>query len=124
MADLAQVVAAVAAGALLSMATMLVVRLYGPRRTDDREHMINAAADAVVEGVETFRQQVRAALPETTESDTSTGGDAAREIRSKAHLRMLVDGESTVASPHPSEACERSRPGRPTRRRTARETRP
>lgn len=124
MADLAQVVAAVAAGALLSVATMLVVRLYGPRRTDDRERMINAAADAVVGGVETFRQQVWATPPQASGSYTPAAEDAATEVWAKAHLRMLVDGDSVGASPPPSEACDRSRTGRTTRRRTARKTRP
>lgn len=123
MADLAQVVAAVAAGALLSMATMLVFKLYGPRRAADRERMINAAADAVAGGVETFRQRVQASLPEESGSDAATV-QGATEVRSKAHLRMLVNGPSADAAPRSNPARNRSQSGPVSRRRPARESRP
>lgn len=124
MADLAQVVAAVAAGALLSVATMLAFKLYGPRRMVDRERMINAAAESVVQDVETFRQQVRASLPEGSGNDAPTAQGATTEVRSKTHLRMVVNGEAADVVSHPSTACNRSQSGPVTRRRPVRESRP
>lgn len=123
MAEMAQVVAAVAAGALLSLATMLVFKLHSPRRAADRERMINAAADAVVGGVETFRQRVQASLPEENGSDAGAA-QGATEVRSKAHLRMLVSQPPADVAPHSNSARKRSQSGPVSRRRPARESRP
>lgn len=122
MADLAQVIAAVAAGALLTVAAMLAFRAYGVQRraeqegrAEERERRIEAAATATVTGVETLRQQERADAGESFPQ----GPEGAVEVHSKAHLRMLVSETEAVRS---RPGCGHSAPGA-TRRQQARGSR-
>lgn len=114
-ADHAQVIAAVATGALLTVATMLALRLYGTQRRADRERRIEAAVTNTVIGVETIRQQTRAS-PEHSTPETP---DGFAEVRSRAHLHLLVSEEES----HPQSACARPLPGAGRRRLRVRESR-
>lgn len=87
MANVGQIVAALAGGALLAIAAMQGIRLYAlsrtgeqrheaERRREERERRIDTAARAVLDGVEAARRRSQP--------------DAVVEVRSKAHLRMLV----------------------------------
>lgn len=129
MASLAQVVAAVAAGALLTVTAMLMFKVHDLQRRSERargserERRIESVADA---SVETFLQQVGDVgllLDAEDEGGVGPAPDTV-EVWSKAHLRMLVDGEASGASHQPSTACVRSRAGRVTRRRSVPESRP
>lgn len=115
MADLAQVIGAVATGALLTVAAMLVFRLHSERRAE-RERRVEAAAAATVIGVEALRQQARANPGETIPRAL----EGAMEVRSKAHLRMLV---SKKTAPPKAPVRTRPEPDGTTRRRPARESR-
>ncbi len=102
MADLAQVIAAVATGALLTVAAGLVLRVYGMQRraerdgrAGERERRIEAAVTATVTGVETLRQQARA---DPGESFLQQAPEGAVEVHSKAHLRMLVSEGEAIRS--------------------------
>lgn len=118
MADLAQVVAAVATGALLTVATALAFRLYAIQRRAERERKINAAVTAIVAGVETFRRPPRAD-PKNGEGHTP---GLAVEVRSKAHLRMLVGGGTVPRSCTSCGLPQQS--DRATGRQRVRESRP
>lgn len=128
MASFAQVVAAVAAGALLTVTAMLMFKVYElqrrPRREQgaaERERKIESVADA---SVETFLQQFDDAARRLQEEDADGPAPDAIEVWSKAHLRMLVDGESSATAPWPGAACGRARPNRVTRRRPVPKSRP
>jgi hypothetical protein len=114
MADLAQVVAAVAAGALLTVTTTLIFKLHRMQRRADRERRIEAVVSATVSGVDALRQQARAA-PGRIDSPPPEG---TVEVHSKAHLRMLIS-ESRAAS----AACSRPLPEGVNRPRQARGSR-
>lgn len=115
MADLAQVIGAVATGALLTVAAMLVFRLHGERRAE-RERRIEAATAATVIGVEALRQQAQAGPEETIPQAPVSG----MEVRSKAHLRMLVTKKTAPPKGH---VPTRPEADGTTRRRPARESR-
>lgn len=129
MASLAQVVAAVAAGALLAVTAMLMLKLHDVQRRAERVQRSERARriEAVAEtSVETFLQQADAAgrLLDVEDADSEVPAPDTVEVWSKAHLRMLVDGESSDASPQPGAACRRSRLSRVTRRRSVPGSRP
>lgn len=115
MADHAQVIAAVATGALLTVAVMMGLRFYGVQRRADRERRITAAVTTTVIGVETIRQQTRA----SPEDSAAVTPDGSPEARSKAHLHLLVSGEE----PHPRGECARPVQESARRRQRARESR-
>ncbi|KPC86287.1 hypothetical protein ADL35_12460 [Streptomyces sp. NRRL WC-3753] len=107
MISFAQVVAALATGALLTVTAMLVCRQYGGQRPaekpepsessesepDEAEWKIEAARNLGYAAVETFRQQI-ADNPAEAERP---GGDgrpetAAGLVRSKGHLTLVACG--------------------------------
>jgi hypothetical protein len=116
-AGLAQVIAAVATGALLTVAIMLVFRVYGAQCRAERERRIEAATIATVTGVETLRQQARADPGESFPLES----EGAVEVRSKAHLRMLVT--ESQAAPWQVGCIGPAPEDRTTRRQRVRESR-
>lgn len=81
MSELAQVVAAVAAGSLITLNTMLVVKVHHLKRKTARDQRIQDAVRITLDATETFRLQERATRPPADEepSDTAPGG----------HLRLV-----------------------------------
>ena len=106
MADIAQVVAAVATGALLTVTATLVFRLYGGgcraeqeqrraeerRRRAEREQRIEAAVTATVTGVESFRYQAQVDPAESI----PLAPEGAVQVRSKAHLALVVSASEAM----------------------------
>ncbi|MFF5004649.1 hypothetical protein ACFY3G_17680 [Streptomyces phaeochromogenes] len=94
MNDLAQTVAALAGGALLAVASMLLLKLHRLQRRAEQERRIEAAARAAVEAVETFRQRTgsdhQQQVPEGSEDNDVDLLSDAMEVRSKRHLTMLT----------------------------------
>lgn len=122
MADLAQVIGAVATGALLTVAAMLVFRVYGGQRraerearAQERERRIEAATTATVTGVEALRRRVPAGLGESFPQQPP----GTVEVHSKAHLRMLVSEAEAIGS---RAECDHAAQGS-TRRRQVRGSR-
>lgn len=111
MISLAQVVAALAAGALLTIATMLVFKLHNMgsqgERPDvdeltDGERKIEIARKLAVESVETFRQQTQAgpdlhAISDDEVSPSYEVTDEAVAARSKGHLTLYVVSGAVAA---------------------------
>ena len=126
MASFAQVVAAVAAGALLTVTAMLMFKDIQRRseraQRSERERRIESVADA---SIETFLQQAGdiGLLLAAGDEDGAGAVPDTVEVWSKAHLRMLVDCESSGTVPRPGTACGQARPGRVTRRRPVPESR-
>lgn len=121
MATLAQVMAAVAGGAILAMAAMAGLHLWAAQRKSERDRRIQDARRLVVDGIETFRRQ---ALADQDEPDAGSDGELpgdAVDVGGRAHLRMLVDGGAGTAArrvpgPHrPAPGPHISRPGPPSR---------
>ncbi|WP_435252077.1 hypothetical protein [Streptomyces tendae] len=119
MISFAQVVAAVATGALLTVAAMLVYRQYGaqhpaekstpgegvdndaePDEPDDAEWKIEAARSLGFAAVETFRHHIAAdpfeALPPDADRMRDPGVGAAL-VRSKGHLALVACGRRIEA---------------------------
>lgn len=77
--NVGQVVAAMAGGSLLTVAAIPVLLLHLARRKRERDRRVADATDAVLAGVETFRQQgVTAELPR-----------AAQVVHTKGHLKLI-----------------------------------
>lgn len=77
--NVGQVIAAMAGGALLTVAAMPVLLMHLAHRRRERQRRITDATDAVLAGVETLRQQdVTKALPQN-----------AQVVHSKGHLRLI-----------------------------------
>lgn len=77
--NVGQVVAAMAGGALLTVAAISVLVLHMVWRRSERERRIEAAVGAVVAGAETFRQQAA----------TTSAPQAAQVVHAKGHLRLI-----------------------------------
>lgn len=95
-----QVVAALAGGALLAIATMLTIRLRTLERRAEQQRRIDTAVDSIVGGIHKARSHYRP--PDERPSEEAPDEDA--EVHTKAHLRLIT--------PAPSEraAGRRSRP--------------
>ena len=77
--NVGQVVAAMAGGALLTVAAIPVLLMHLSQRRRERDRRVAAATDAVLAGVETFRQQ----------GVTKTLPQAAQVVHAKGHLRLI-----------------------------------
>lgn len=100
MANVAQVVAGVAAGGITAIAVMLLLEVYRLRQQGgnwrdtarqqdvDRQSRIDSAARTVLGDIETIRQAVTGVSTSAGSSDPQS--EDTIEVRSKAHLRMLV----------------------------------
>lgn len=119
MISFAQVVAALAAGAVLTVAAMLVCRQYGAQRPadkpepsedgepetetdpDDAEWKIEAARSLGFAAVETFRHHIAASPTHTQHRATGHRPDVAAGsatlVRSKGHLALLACGRRIEA---------------------------
>lgn len=115
MISFAQVVAALAAGAVLTVAAMLVCRQYGAQRPankpkpseggetdpDDAEWKIEAARNLGFAAVETFRHHMAASPTHTQHWATGHRPDVAAGsatlVRSKGHLALLACGRRIEA---------------------------
>lgn len=97
MTNTGQIVAALAAGALLTIACMVVVKLYRIERRAEERRRIDTAVQAILGGVETFRQEWPGAG--SGHQDTEALNTAV-EVHARAHLRLI-----------------KMRPGRPSSRR-------
>lgn len=108
MINVGQVVAAVAGGALLTIAIMHVIEVYviqhrreaERNEQDERAWKIETARQITLEGVETFRRRAaRGHQLHVTEDSEADGDDqpyGAVEARSKAHLRLFIGGGVAV----------------------------
>ncbi|MEU9654438.1 hypothetical protein AB0E00_36855 [Streptomyces sp. NPDC048110] len=117
MISFAQVVAALAAGAVLTVAAMLVCRQYGAQRPadkpgpseggetesdpDDAEWKIEAARSLGFAAVETFRHHIADSPTHTQHRATGHRPDVAAGsatlVRSKGHLALLACGRRIEA---------------------------
>ncbi|MBZ6259718.1 hypothetical protein KVH22_29825 [Streptomyces olivaceus] len=129
MISFAQVMAALAAGAMLTVATMLTFRLYGVQHPaeeaepdegggsapdDEAEWKIEAARSLALTAVETFRHQV-AETAETQQQRAAEWSAAAVQpadsVRSKGHLTLVACGRRTdTPFRHRFAVDERRRP--------------
>lgn len=85
------VVTAVAGGALLGIAAAVGLRLCAIERRAARQDRVETAVRAVLNGVETFRQEGLDRSPEPGLA-TDMDADSAVEVRAKAHLRLMMEG--------------------------------
>lgn len=85
MANTGQIVAALAGGSLLTICTMLFLRLRAYEERAAQRRRIDTAVDAILTGVETVR---RGWPPDEDYPEATTGAEA--EVHARAHLRLIV----------------------------------
>lgn len=79
------IVAAVSGGALLATATMHTVRAWSAQRHEASDDRVDLVTQAIVDGVREYRREA------STQDAVSGAPDSASiEVRTKAHLRLLV----------------------------------
>ncbi|MFI1002031.1 hypothetical protein ACIP10_15555 [Streptomyces galbus] len=113
-------VASVAAGALIAMAIMLVLRsAAAERRTErlqrevERQRRIDSAVSLIVSGVEAFREsQTSAAADGHADEDVD-----AIEVRVKEHLRLISFPRAPRGLSHKPRSARGPRSSRSRRRR-------
>ncbi|MEV6614231.1 hypothetical protein AB0N31_10485 [Streptomyces sp. NPDC051051] len=111
MSNFGQLVAALAGGALLGIAAVLVVNARDVERRAERQRRIDTAVQAIVAGVESYRRD----WPPDVDSEES-GADASVEVYAKAHLRLLI--RPAAAPSTASSRPQRSSRPTPVRRRS------
>lgn len=92
MANTGQIVAALAGGALLAVATMLVLRLRALERRAEQQRRIDTAVSAIVTGVAAFR------LDWPPDAATPAERGTAAETPPRAHLRLIATPPATKRS--------------------------
>jgi hypothetical protein len=102
--NVGQIVAALAGGAIVAIAAMLAVRLWVIERQNEERRRIDTAVQAIVSGVEAFR---RSGPPE--EGPPAQPPDAAAEVHTKAHLRLVHGARPVRVSGRRQRPAEGSR---------------
>ena len=118
MANIGQIVAALAGGSLLTICTMLLLRLHAYEERAARKRRIDTAVSTILAGVETMR----CGWPPDEDALPADAG-AAGEARARAHLRLIAgqpptkpagrrDSQAPARSSSPSRARRTGHRGR------------
>lgn len=110
MSNIGQIVAALAGGAVLAIAVMLVLKQVHLERQVERQRKIDTATSIILAGVEVFRSD----WPPQS-SDQEAGLAAGVEVYAKDHLRLIATrsaarSTSGRSGPPTAEGSARSRP--------------
>ncbi|MGC4912692.1 hypothetical protein [Streptomyces albogriseolus] len=108
MANAGQIVAALAGGSLLTICTILLVKVWAIERRVEQQRRIDTAVAAVLAGVETIRHGNNGQPPDSA-------AVAAAEARVRGHLRLITTQPRTKPGA--------GRPGRPAPGRDSARTR-
>ncbi|WP_228915987.1 MULTISPECIES: hypothetical protein [unclassified Streptomyces] len=108
MANAGQIVAALAGGSLLTICTILLVKVWVMERRADQQRRIDTAVASVLAGVESIRHADNGQPPDTA-------AVAAAEVLVRGHLRLIA------TQPHTKPGA--GRPGRPAPGRESARTR-
>lgn len=115
MANAGQIVAALAGGSLLTICTLLFLKLWSIERRADQQRRIDSAVASVLAGVETFRHRQEGRSPDAA-------AVAAAEVRARGHLRLIATqpltkpGAGRPGRPAPGRESARTRRVRSSRR--------
>ncbi|MGA5486660.1 hypothetical protein ACPCK1_02665 [Streptomyces pseudogriseolus] len=115
MANAGQIVAALAGGSLLTICTILLVKVWVMERRAEQQRRIDTAVAAVLAGVETIRNNGEDGQP------PDAAAVAAAEVRARGHLRLIATqpqrpGAGRPGRPAPGRDSARTRRVRSSRR--------
>lgn len=115
MVNVGQIVAALAGGSLLTICTILLVKVWAIERRVEQRRRIDTAVAAVLAGVETIRHGDNGQPPDTD-------AVAVAEVRARGHLRLIATqplakpGAGRPGRPAPGRDSARTRRVRSSRR--------
>ncbi|MFZ4143351.1 hypothetical protein ACOZDZ_21865 [Streptomyces griseoincarnatus] len=116
MANAGQIVAALAGGSLLTICTILLVKVWAIERRVEQQRRIDTAVASVLAGVETIRNIGEGGQP------PDAAAMAAAEVRARGHLRLIATqpltkpGTGRPGRPAPGRESARTRRVRSSRR--------